>query len=108
MALPENFVDTSAWYELFTRENLQHAVAIEQIWEDREYGFVTSDFVIDELFTLLRGRRLNHIAQRAWNAIQDPSVKRLSLSREDVDETFALFQKFSDKAGRSPIAPVTS
>ena len=98
MILPESFVDTSAWFELFTQENAQRAAAFSKIWWAKKYQFVTSDFVIDELFTLLRSRRFNFMTAHAWNVINDAdNVKRLTFSREDVDQTFALFQKFSDK-----------
>ena len=51
---------------------------------------------MDELFTLMRSRGHDDMTGRAWNVI-NISAKRLSLSRDDVDETFRMFQKFSDK-----------
>ena len=96
MALPFNFVDTSAWFELIVQDNRERSDHISRIWSSKKYQFITSDFVMDELFTLMRSRGHDDMTGRAWNVI-NISAKRLSLSRDDVDETFRMFQKFSDK-----------
>ncbi len=95
MALPFNFVDTSGWFDLFTDDNPQQAEQVSKIWKSKKYQFITSDFVVDELLTLMRSRGYDDMTGRAWNTITT-SAKRLSLSHDDVDETFRLFQKFDD------------
>ncbi len=93
-----NFFDTSAWFEMFTLENEKQSNAVKEIIKSARYQIVTSDFVIDELMTLLRCRKKVNAIGAAWELINNPAnVTRRSLSREDVDETYRLFQKFSDK-----------
>ena len=50
------FVDTSAWFALFVPQDKNHADAIRLRERARGRPFVTSAFVLDELFTLLRVR----------------------------------------------------
>lgn len=49
------FVDTSAWFALYSRRDVNHPLALAFIRSIDE-NLVTTDYVIDETLTLLRAR----------------------------------------------------
>lgn len=91
------FVDTSAWYAYIRTDDPDHraaATVLEQ-WEGR---LVTSNFVFDELVTLVRGR-LGHKAALTVGEILRSSqiVELVRLSAEDEQEAWYLFSEHRDK-----------
>ena len=46
------FVDTGGWFAYFVRRDSDHVAAAEWMRQNRQ-PLVTSDYVLDELFTLL-------------------------------------------------------
>ncbi len=52
------FVDTSGWVALFLTKDPQHAAAVD--WHRRDQDRrLTSDYVLDELLTLLKVRSIS-------------------------------------------------
>lgn len=49
------FVDTGAWFAYFVRRDADHADAVQWMKANR-LPLLTTDFVLDELFTLLKLR----------------------------------------------------
>lgn len=55
------FVDTSAWYARYVDSDIDHAKAVEW-FADVPNRLVTTDYILDELFTLLKVRGFPEIA----------------------------------------------
>lgn len=51
------FLDTSALYAYFDEDDNEHK-KVKDVLEKREEEFVTSNYIIDELVTLLRARKI--------------------------------------------------
>lgn len=94
------FVDTSALLARHHRRD-QHHRAAEAYWRDVEefaVRCVTSNFVLDETFTLL-GRRVGYrFAAARARAVYDSALLEV-LRPEEADErrALALFEKFADQ-----------
>ncbi|MBN2496422.1 MAG: PIN domain-containing protein [Deltaproteobacteria bacterium] len=91
------FVDTSAWFIFFVANDPdRRAVAAELPgWEGR---LLTSDYVFDELVTLLRYRAGHREAIEVGNALRDGSLARLiALQPQDLDQAWRRFGQERDK-----------
>lgn len=92
------FVDTSAWYAYARRDDPDHAAVKEALeaWEGR---LVTSDYVFDEVVTLV-GARMGHAPSvRVGETLRDPSVVELvRLLPEDEEEAWDWYKRHKDKA----------
>jgi predicted nucleic acid-binding protein len=91
------FVDTSVWYSAYVEEEPDYEAA--KVLIDTPSGrLVTTDYVIDELLTLLvaRGhRRIAKILGRLlwWEAI----CKIIWIEQSDVESAWNVFESFDDK-----------
>ena len=94
------FVDTWGWLALADRSDRGHAAAAK-CYADRSRPrghIVTSDFVLDEVLTLLFLRLSFADAAKFGGAIlSSPSVKTESVTPERFRAAMALRLKFSDK-----------
>lgn len=92
------FVDTSAWYAYARGEDPDHKTvskALEE-WENR---LVSSNFVFDEVITLVRMRLGYAAAVRVGETLQSQEVVDLvSVLPEDEEAAWAWFKKSRDKA----------
>jgi predicted nucleic acid-binding protein len=93
------YIDTGAFLARYLSHDQYHqrAVALwDQIYEDRESCF-TSNFVLDETFTLL-GRRAGYAfaAQRAKNIYASRLLAILRPTRNDEIRAIEFFEKFAD------------
>jgi uncharacterized protein len=61
------FVDTGAWFAYFVRRDPDHADAVTWMRDNRQ-PLVTTDYVLDELLTLLKQRESYHVAVAAGDA----------------------------------------
>jgi predicted nucleic acid-binding protein len=91
------FVDSSAWFAVFSRRNVNHQSAVSTIRSCREQ-LVTSDYVVDETLTLLRARREHRRAIAVGRRViegQWASIVRI----DDVDfaAAWSVFRTFADK-----------
>lgn len=91
------FVDTGAWVALFVAVDAQHRAAREWIHENRG-RLVTSDYVVDEVLTLIKARFQAQIAIRAGHMLFGKDLAGLiELTDEDKRRAWGIFQSHSDK-----------
>lgn len=91
------FVDTGAWFAAFVPNDPDHAAAVRWLRQNRE-PLVTTDYVIDELLTLLLVRGERRRALLLGDALFDGSLAELHWI--EADEVFAAWQtyrQFTDK-----------
>ena len=94
------FIDTGAFLARFLRNDQHHPKAVA-VWEElssnRENCF-TSNFVLDETFTLL-GRRAGYgfSVQRAKNIYASQALTICRPDREDEINALQFFGKFADQ-----------
>jgi uncharacterized protein len=91
------FVDTGGWFAYFVRRDSDHAAATEWMRQNRQ-PLVTSDYVLDELFTLLKLRESHRVAAAAITVLLDQSVSRVEkVSEADFSAARNVFEQYSDK-----------
>ena len=92
------FVDTSAWYALANAKAPRHKDVREALagWEDR---LVTTDYVFDELVTLVR-RRVGHAPAVAMGEAlrEGDTCLLLTVEPGDLEQAWAQFSKEKDQA----------
>ena len=91
------FVDTGAWVALFVDADAQHEAAREWVDSNRD-RLVTSDYVVDEVLTLINTRFRKQTALQAGQALFGERLSALIyLTEDDVARAWALFRSHSDK-----------
>ena len=91
------FVDTSAWFDVLVPRQ-PSTEAIEKILYDSRWRLVTTDFVIDEVMTLLKARKQFGRRADVWRFLNDPNfVSLCKVSESDWEATFRIFSRFVDK-----------
>lgn len=95
--MPAVFVDTSAWFALYVPDDQDHPTAVEW-YEANNHPLLTTDYVIDELLTLLRfrGERRRSI-EVARDLIEILDIRIERITPTDFDVAVELFQRFQDK-----------
>ena len=90
-------VDTGAWFAYFVRRDRDHADAMAWVQQNR-HPLVTTDFILDELLTLLKLRESQRVAVAAGNLLWTETVAHLErVSSEDLDRAWETFRRFADK-----------
>jgi len=92
------FVDTSVWYAYIRADDPDHKAVKASIdkWAGR---LLTSNFVFDEVVTLVRGRLGVAKAERVGNTLRDPgAVDMVRVLPEDEEEAWKIFTQHKDKA----------
>ena len=91
------FVDTSAWYAIIDKNDQDHAAAVNKI-QLLGHPLVTSNYILDEILTLLKTRLGSAIAipfgQRLWD--QEVSAL-LRITEEDEERAWGIFRQYADK-----------
>jgi predicted nucleic acid-binding protein len=92
------FVDTGARFAVLVPDDLDHGSAADFMRRNME-PLVTTDYVLDELLTLLRAR--GH--QQRAHIFMDDFVAKKNVEIEwvrsnDVDEGWQIYRRYSDKA----------
>ncbi len=91
------FVDTGAWFAALVPTDADHAAAVSFL-QSNAAPLVTSDYVLDELLTLLKMRGEYQRALRIGLELFSGTVARLEwVSPADVLAAWVVFQKFQDK-----------
>lgn len=95
------FIDTGAFLARYLSHDQYHAQAVE-FWEkirQRKESCFTSNFVLDETFTLL-GRRAGYefAAERADYIYASEVLAILRPDREDELKAIGFFKKYADQA----------
>jgi predicted nucleic acid-binding protein len=91
------FVDTSAWFALFVPHDPAHAPLRDIV---RAFGkrLLTTDYILDELLTLLRARGQSYRAAAAWDLLHAADlVTLIHLSEADLAAAWSIFLRFDDK-----------
>lgn len=95
------FVDTSAWYALIDRRDTAHAPTsglVSRLVADG-VRLVSTDYVLDESYTLARARSGSEAAFALVDMIEATSALDLEwIGSERFDRAVALFRKYGDQA----------
>ena len=85
-----------AWFAYFVRRDPDHNAARNWV-STNESALVTSDYVLDELFTLLKIRESHRVAVAAGRVlIEEKICEFIKLTRIDFTRAWSIVQ-FSDK-----------
>jgi predicted nucleic acid-binding protein len=94
------FIDTSAFLALENRKDEYHKRALmfrDSLLESKE-SLVTSDYVLDESYTIIRLRAGHKIAVQFGEMIQATGLIEIKyLTKEILREAWHIFRSFSDK-----------
>lgn len=91
------FVDSGAWFAYFVRRDPDHNLARDWV-SANESPLVTSDYVLDELFTLLKIRESHVVAVGAGKVlIQERICQIVKITSQDFAHAWDIFVHFSDK-----------
>jgi len=94
------FIDTSAFLALENRKDQYHKPALmfrDSLLESKE-SLITSDYVLDESYTIIRLRAGHKIAVRFGEMIQATVLIEIKyLTKEILREAWHIFKSFSDK-----------
>jgi len=91
------FVDTSAWYAFVDRTDPGHGSVVAALKSQRG-RLVTSDYVFDEIVTLLRYRAGWAAAHRLGEVLWSGRVAQLSrISPADCERAWQLFARRDDQ-----------
>jgi hypothetical protein len=91
------FVDTSAWFAAFVPNDAHHSAA--KAWLDsNSLPLLPTDYVLDELLTLLRVRGEQSRALILGDQIVNESIVSFHLTTiQEIQFGFDIFRKFDDK-----------
>jgi uncharacterized protein len=91
------FVDTGAWAALFVPADPLHLTARNWIRENRD-RLVTSDYVVDEVLTLLKVRFSTQASIRAGESLFGEHLAALVyLTPDEVERAWKIFRSHRDK-----------
>lgn len=91
------FVDTGGWFAYFVRRDPDHPAAVGWMRQNRE-PLLTTDFTLDELFTLLKLRESHRVAVAAGVALLDQRVTQLEkVAEADFRAARQVFEQYNDK-----------
>lgn len=94
------FADTQGWVALTNKRDEYHvqAVKVKRRCLEQERKFVTTNFVLDETYTLLKARMGYKSAIEFGEMIrQANTIDIVHISEEVEDEAWQLFRRYSDK-----------
>ncbi len=91
------FVDTGAWFAAFVPNDADHAAAAAWLATNNT-PLLTTDYVLDELLTLLRMRHEYTRALRLGESLLRQDLALLHwVSRDEVFDAWETYRRFSDK-----------
>ncbi len=95
------FVDTSAWYALEVEDDENHASAAafrEELKRGRHGALLTSDYVLDEVITLLNMRKDSEAATGfAGKVFRSRSVSVVWIDRQVFEEALKMLKERADR-----------
>jgi predicted nucleic acid-binding protein len=95
------FIDTAAFLAIENRRDAHHerAVAFRDASLEARETFVTSDYVLDETYTLIRLRAGHGVAVQFGEDIRASRVLRVEhVTPEIIEAAWRIFKAFADKA----------
>jgi uncharacterized protein len=91
------FVDTSVWYAAHVVEDGNHSRS-RALFLNSSSEFVTTDYIVDELLTLLIARNQRDVAVRIGSSFwSERFCKLIWVTEEDVHAGWNVFLSFTDK-----------
>lgn len=91
------FVDTSAWFATFVVAD-RHNAAATSWFSQNTIPLVTTDYIVDELLTLLQARREYSMALQLGTLLFNEALAKLEwISEADVRAAWSVFEKYQDK-----------
>ena len=91
------FVDTGAWAAFFVEKDTFHQAAVRWMQENW-VPLISSDYVLDELLTLLKSKFGALAALEAGEALWGERFSALTfLTTDDLREAWRIFRSHSDK-----------
>ena len=91
------FVDTGAWFAYFVRRDPDHTLARKWV-SNNDSQLITSDYILDELFTLLKLRESYVVAVAAGKIlIEEKICQIIKITPDDFARAWNVFVQFSDK-----------
>jgi len=94
------FADTQGWIALNHKRDQFHkqAVTIKKQILKQGGKFITTNFVLDETYTLLQARLSHKAAMEFGKIVQNSSsITVIRITEEIEEEAWHLFEKYSDK-----------
>lgn len=94
------FVDTAAWVSIAMKEDKHHEAAVRLLkdFQLSRISLMTSDYILDEVLTLVRKRSTHENARRIGVTILRSPVVRMERIHEAVwDKAWKIFQRYNDK-----------
>jgi uncharacterized protein len=92
------FVDTGAWFASFVSSDPDHTAAAAWL-RNNTAPLVTTDYIIDELLTLLLVRGRIAIAMKIGPQLFDQSLATIEwVMPQDIRQAWNVFQTYGDKA----------
>lgn len=94
------FVDTSAFLAIKNDRDSHHeeALAIKERAVGEGRPFITSDYVLDESYTIIRQRSGHRIAVEFGEEIRASHLVRVEyLEFETLEQAWTIFKRFADK-----------
>ena len=91
------FIDTSAFYSFFDKSDKNHQ-RISQLINDRTETFITSNFIVDELVTLLRVRHFEVVQIESYieAILQENICQLLRINPETELKAWTMLKKYKD------------
>ncbi len=93
-------VDTSAFYALqSTGDPREHALAVAagKLFESDRALLVTTDYVLDETYTLLRSALGHRAAVRFGREVRRGGIETVQVDPDTQEEAWRIFERFADK-----------
>jgi predicted nucleic acid-binding protein len=93
------FVDTSAFLAIENRLDAHHsrALSLRDSWLKKGQTLVTSDYVLDESYTIIRLRAGHPVAIQFGEAIRHSQILRIIyVTPEIIEEAWRLFKAYGD------------
>jgi predicted nucleic acid-binding protein len=92
------FVDTSAWYARCTPRDVFHRAAVDFFQANRE-PLITTDYVVDEVLTLLKARGNYDRALVIGPSLLAGNLADLVwVDPRDIQAAWSVYERFRDKA----------
>ena len=96
--MPYIFVDTGAWYALLDEDDANHRAAV-RFKDSLVHPLVTSNYIADEVITLVRSRLGHNVAVEIGQKLWDESIANLiRVTPQDEIKAWEIFVKYQDKA----------
>lgn len=93
-----NFVDTSVWFSLLVPHDPYHHL-IKSSFQAQRTRFITTDYILDELLTLLRSQGEFQRTLAAWSLLHSSRlITLLHISASDIEAAWEVFYRFHDKS----------